>query len=165
MACVPPAQRYRAARPRAPDDLRRTAAGHRLRTAAGFTGLRVARHRRWTGTLRRPRAVPLRLLAQRPAGSAGQLHPPDRRGRASRSVDRDQGCRARPLEPRDRHLHASTATIRPIPARSRATPRARCWSMRAAASGSERAMRASTYSIPPPGASSICATIRRTRLP
>ena len=94
-----------------------------------------------------------------PAGAAGEFHPPDRRGRASRSVDRHQGCGPRPLESRDRHLHPIIGTIR----RTRLAGE-RCdaalASTRAAASGSEPTMPASMCSIPPPGASSTCATIR-----
>ena len=152
--------RCRSAGARASDHRRRAAAGHRLRHAAGFTGFRVARHRRRTGTLRRPRDGPLRLLAKRPRRPAGQFYRPDRRGRASRSLDRDQGRGYRALEPRQRYASRSTATIRRTLGPSPATPRTPCWSMRAAEFGLECAMRVSTYWTPRRGASNTCATMR-----
>ena len=67
--------------------------------------------------------LPLRLLAHaRRGGLPGNFIYADRRGRAPRSVDRDQGRRAsRAGTARTDTLHASIATIRPTRTPSRAT--------------------------------------------
>ena len=81
---------------------------------------------------------------------------------APRPVDRDQGRGRRALEPRHRHVHRLSPRPERIRHRSRATACAPCSSMRAAASGSAPAMRASTFSIPSRDASSICGTMPTT---
>ena len=59
----------------------------------------------------------------------GQFHLADRRGRAPRSVDRDEGRRPGALESRHRHLHRLSPRLRKTRTRSRATACAPCSSI------------------------------------
>ena len=130
---------------------RRAAAGHGVRHPAGFAGLRLARHRRRPGPLRRPRAGPLRLFAQddrRVCRATSSIRSSKTRITICGSRSR---TRASPAGTGRRITSPSIATTRATPPPSRAMPRTPCSSMRGAGSGSERAMRVSTFSIPRSG--------------
>ena len=112
-------------------------AGHRVRHPAGLAGLRVARHRGWPGSLRRPRAAALCLLP----GARNGL-PETTFTRSSRTRITICGSPSRmPASPvgigRPIRSPCIATTLR-MPARSPAMPRARSFWIRTAASGSAR---------------------------